>query len=619
MRLHWKLMLTYTSVIVLVVASVHLYLDRAMRAFLVGQLGDTLTREVRLAGAYLRRDLSDRPPPETLDGLADLLGQRLGVRATVTDGTGRVLGDSEVRLEDLAGLENHADRPEVREAWSGRMGRSLRYSATLKQEMLYVAEVVPGVGDGRVVMRLAMPVRDVGQIQKRIHDAIWAASVLALALALALAYGGSRFVSRPIVDMTQVARAVASGDFTGETQAPGVSVRELRDLAGALDGMRRQIQERIGQITVEKSRLEAVLDSIAEGMLVTDRDGHVQMINRAFERLFGTTGPAEGRMPVELVRSGEVQEAIERTLATGRATTQGMTLPGVPEWHLDVHVAPILQEDACIGSVTVFYDITELLRLERVRKDFVANVSHELRTPLTAIKGCAETLVERALADRAVAERFVQTILSHSDRLQHLLDDLLDLSRLESGKLELAPEVCPIRRVVQTGVGSVVQSAEEKEIAINLDVPEEVEVRCDPKLIEQTLINLLDNAVKYTPNGGSVWVVVRSFVGTDSGSELSIPSVSPEAGERPAPDGEGAEARIVLEVTDTGIGISSDALPRVFERFYRVDKGRSRAMGGTGLGLSIVRHIVEAHGERVYARSELGKGSTFGFTLPVVV
>ncbi|MDA0748246.1 MAG: ATP-binding protein [bacterium] len=622
MRLHWKLMLTYACVIVMVMVFTHLYLARAMHEFLVGQLEEMLAREVRLTGAYLTQSLSGEGASDRLDGFADLVGQRLEVRATIIDGSGRVLGDSDVSLEDLPGVENHADRLEVREAWQGRVGRSMRRSDTVQKEMLYVAGVVPGLGDGRTVVRLAMPLEDVGEVRSRVNQVIWIATVLGLVFALVLSYGSARFVSRPIEGMTRVARRMTAGDFSETVLVPEFSSLELRDLAGALNEMRRQIQERVEQITIEKSRLEAVLASITEGILVTSRDGRVQMANRAFDKLFGATLPTQGRMPVELIRNGEVQETIDQTLQSGEAATQRMTMSGVPERHFDVHVAPILQEHACIGAVTVFYDITELYRLERVRKDFVANVSHELRTPMTAIKGCADTLAGGALADPSAAERFVQTILTHTDRLQLLLDDLLDLSRLESGKLDLVIEACRIRDVVGLAVSSVKQTADERKIALDVRVPENLHAHCDAKLIVQAVINLLDNAVKYTPSGGHVVVLTRQVeegeVGGEGRSTSALaPLVVPE--DR---DGTGAlrnknQSRFVLEVVDTGIGISSDALPRVFERFYRVDKGRSRSMGGTGLGLSIVRHIVEAHGERVYVKSELGKGSTFGFTLPV--
>lgn len=611
MRLHWKLMLTYVSVVVLVMASVHVYLDRSMHTFLVDHLTETLMREMRLA-----RTLAIEKARQTnlsLDQVADELGQQLAVRVTFIDPNGVVLGDSAVSEHGLGDLQNHADRPEVQAAWQKGQGWRVRYSQTLDTDMLYVASTLPGFQDGRSVLRLAMPLRDVGQMKQPVSRAIWMASALGLVLALLLAYGSSRYVSRPIVDMTRIARDVASGVYTQRHPA-GATSQELQDLASALDEMRRQIQTRIGQITLEKSRLEAVLTSITEGILVTEQSGRVSMANRAFEKLFGLTQNAVGRMPIELVRQRDVQEAIEQTIETGQVVFLDLMLTDGLERYLDVHVAPILQDGRCVGSVTVFFDITELRRLERIRKDFVANVSHELRTPLTAIKGCAATLADGALEDPVAAKRFVDMINNHSDRLHDLVEDVLDLSRMESGAMTLKLETCSVGELVGCALEQVRGRAKEKEIALHVDLDDGLQVRCDHKLIEQALVNLLDNAVKYTPEGGAVFVKAKHFTRSDkNGGGLASSEFYAESLEATHD-----VRRLAIEVQDTGMGIPLASISRIFERFYRVDQGRSRAIGGTGLGLSIVRHIMEAHGERVYVESQQGHGSTFGLTLPMV-
>ena len=546
----------------------------------------------------------------SFDQLADELGQRLAVRVTLIDTHGQVLGDSAVPLKGIAALQNHSDRPEVRGAWEKGQGWRVRYSQTLDADMLYVATTLPGLGDGRSVLRLAMPLRDVGQMKKPVSRAIWMASILGLVLALLLSYGSSRYVSRPIVEMTRIARDVASGVYTQRHPA-GATSQELQDLSAALDEMRRQIQARIGQITLEKSRLEAVLISITEGILVTEQSGRVSMANRAFEKVFGLTQDPVGRMPIELVRQRDVQEAIEKTMKTGQVVYLDLMLSDGLERYLDVHVAPILQEGRCVGSVTVFYDITELRRLERIRKDFVANVSHELRTPLTTIKGCAATLADGALDDPVAARRFVDMINNHADRLHHLVEDILDLSRMESGMLVVEPEVCLVQDMVGGAVEQVKARAVEKNIDLQVLLDDEIWVECDHKLIEQALVNLLDNAVKYTPVGGTVRVLANHFLKEDAkpaGADIAaVEENSKKLGGK----------RIAIEVQDTGVGIPLASMSRVFERFYRVDQARSRAVGGTGLGLSIVRHIMEVHGERVYVESQQGKGSTFGLTLPL--
>lgn len=607
MRLHWKWMLACLSVLILVLASAHLYLDHAIRDFWISHLEQRLLREVRFARVYLS-DLANTD--EKLIPLVNEVGLRLGVRATLINGQGRVLADSETDPSDLSALENHADHPEISAARQQGRGSSLRYSNILDTEILYVATAVPEIGDGHYVLRLALPLRDMGHIEQLISQAIWIVSILGLCLALLLAYATSRYISRPILDAIWFVRNIATGRLKHRTLRVG-STRELRELGAALDDMRRQVQTHIGQITLEKSRLESVLTSITEAILVTDQSGRILMGNQTFEKLFGVSGAIEGRMPIELVRHRDVQNAIDQTLKTGQAVFLGLTRSDDRERHFDVQIAPILQDDHIAGSVTIFYDITELRRLERIRKDFVANVSHELRTPLTTIKGCASTLADGALDDREASQRFVEMINTHADRLHNIVEDILDLSRIESGALPLETGVYPIREMINSVVGQIRPMAKEKTLTIEINIKENVQVQCDRKLIEQALLNLLDNAVKYTPEGGKVWIQTRDFKPVENDRENR--RNRPEENENQT-----RTRRIALEVKDTGIGVPLSDMDRIFERFYRADKGRSRAMGGTGLGLSIVRHIMDAHGERVYVESEQGKGSTFGLTLPGV-
>jgi two-component system phosphate regulon sensor histidine kinase PhoR len=603
MRLHWKWMLACLSVLVMALASAHLYLDRVIRDFWIHHLEQRLLREVRFARVHLSEMANT---DEDLIPLINEVGVRLGVRTTLINGQGRVLADSETDPSDLSTLENHADHPEISAVRQQGRGTSVRYSNTQDIEVLYVATAVPEIGDENFVLRLALPLRDMGHIKQRISQAIWMTSILGLCLALLLAYATSRYISRPILDAIWFVRNIASGRLKHRTLRVG-STRELHDLGTALDDMRRQIQTHIGQITLEKSRLEAVLTSITEAILVTDQSGRILMGNGTFEKLFGVSDAIEGRMPIELVRHRDVQDAIEQTLKTGQVVFLDLTRSDSRERHFDVQIAPILQDDHMAGSVTIFYDITELRRLERIRKDFVANVSHELRTPLTTIKGCASTLADGALDDREASQRFVKMINTHADRLHNLVEDILDLSRIESGALPLETGVYPIHEMINSVVGQIRPLAKEKTLTIEINIKENVQVQCDHKLIEQALFNLLDNAVKYTPEEGKIWIQTRDFEHVENDRE-----------NRRNEHGENTQTRIALEVKDTGIGIPLSDMDRIFERFYRVDKGRSRAMGGTGLGLSIVRHIMDAHGERVYVESEQGKGSTFGLTLPGV-
>ena len=439
-------------------------------------------------------------------------------------------------------------------------------------------------------------------------------------LCAALAGGGGGLamgvvLARPLRGVVDAVRTMADGG-PGAWTPPRLPPTELLELQRALGELHARQGRDTSELRAEIERLEVILDSITEGILVTDGDGRVLMANRALRDLYGLTGPPLGRRMVEAVRNAVVSDAIEDALAgRGPTSCEISEGTGTPRY-LDVHTAPIPGPEGVSGTVTVFYEITRLRRLERMREDFVANVSHELRTPLTAIKGCAETLADGALGDPAAARRFVDVIANHADRLTTLLNDLLDLARLESEQTTLEPTETRVSRLVETARDAVSKVAADKGIRLEAAVPDKLAVRCDRRLIEQALINLVDNAVKYTAEGGAVRISARRLPRPRAETELdgrgwSSPTVS-------RTDGEESLDAVVVEVADTGIGIPSDEVGRVFERFYRVDKGRSRVLGGTGLGLSIVRHIVELHGERVFVDTELGRGSTFGLTLRAV-
>lgn len=606
-------MLVTTLIVAVAGALLNAFIGTTLDAFLIDQTRAGLIRQTRLAALYVAEH-HDRQTPHRI---AAFIGDHLQVRVTIVDSDGTVVGDSRIRANDLSRLENHGQRPEVLEARAGGFGRSIRYSETLGIDMLYVAGAVPG--HAGMVLRLAIPKAELNAAADTVSGALWLSLLAGLAVTIVIAYVGSRVLTRQIRSLTQVVGGMAAGDVDERTEVGSSSTPEIRALVGAVNDLRLRTQTQIQEILVENSRLEAVLASISEGIMVTERNGRIRMTNRQFDRLFGV-GDVEtaGRMPIEVVRSADVQEAVTETLRTAEGRVLQVPLPGVLERHLDVHVAPIVQGGACIGSVTVFYDISEIRRLEQIRKDFVANVSHELRTPLTSIKGCAETLADGALDDGEAARRFVDAINAHADRLHHLVDDLLDLSHLESDAPAIERQVLDVGEVVSSAQETVRTQADGKEVAIVYEVGDGIRALGDPNLIRQAVTNLLDNAIKYTEPGGTV--TVRARVGARTDGAAGVPFASPEPAPGPFHDrGEGEQdvERVCLEVSDTGIGIPSENLPRVFERFYRVDRGRTRATGGTGLGLAIVRHIVEAHGERVYVRSELGKGSTFGFSLPL--
>ncbi|MDA0333690.1 MAG: ATP-binding protein [bacterium] len=458
---------------------------------------------------------------------------------------------------------------------------------------------------------------DPTQPTRRIGDPQFILLVLSLG---ALAGAGMAWaIKRPLVGLTRALRtaeaAWARGESTKLSAISPTPAQEVVDLYGAANALHNRQAEIATDLASENSRLEIIFDSISEGLLVTDRHGRLIAANRALRDLFGINWAVEGRPAVEAVRNAAVGDAIDQALL-GQTPECEITFAG--ERNLSVHAAPILASDGSgpVGTVTMFYEITRLRRLERMRADFVANVSHELRTPLTAIKGCAETLADGALQDPQAAARFVDVIATHADRLTRILEDLLSLSRLESEQTRVEMADANVQKIVQTACEAVSRIAADRKITVTTEIADGLRARCERRLIEQALINLLDNAVKYSPEGGSVVIRAKRQTRSSAAVELAGRLWSAGGSETTADEsGTRSDDAIVVEVADRGVGIPPAEVERVFERFYRVDRGRSRAMGGTGLGLSITRHIIALHGERVFVDSEFGVGSVFGFTL----
>ncbi len=445
--------------------------------------------------------------------------------------------------------------------------------------------------------------------------------LLVLSLGVLAGAGMAWAIKRPLVGLTRALRAAEAGWARGEsTKLSAISptpTQEVVDLYGAVNALHNRQARLATDLASENSRLEIIFDSISEGLLVTDRHGRLIAANRALRDQFDIDWAVEGRPAVEAVRNAAVGDAIDRALL-GQTPECEITFAG--ERNLSVHAAPILAADGSgpVGTVTMFYEITRLRRLERMRADFVANVSHELRTPLTAIKGCAETLADGALQDPQAAARFVDVIATHADRLTRILEDLLSLSRLESEQTRVDMAEANVQKIVQTACEAVSRIAADSKITVTTEIADGLLARCERRLIEQALINLLDNAVKYSPEGGNV--TIRAHRATRSAVDVEIKGRrwSSGGGEAAATENETAYSdAVVIEVVDRGLGIPPAEVERIFERFYRVDRGRSRTMGGTGLGLSIVRHAIGLHGERVFVDSDFGTGSTFGFTLAV--
>lgn len=516
-----------------------------------------LTREGRLVASMWA--LTVNP-----DSLADAIGQQLERRVTLIDSTGRVLGDADFDPPALQSLQNHSTRPEVIAAHRTGVGWSLRESASAGDRELYVAVRAP-LGTARVSMTTRALDGIVGGAKRDVATA----TLIAVLLALILTVQFARSVSRPIIALRDVAARLATGDLSQRPQLSAAG--EVGDLADALSRMAEQLEGRLAALRAEDALTSAVLESLNEGVIAVDRTGTVVRANaraRAMLPMPDATTFAATQLPrdrvlreaLESARRGEVSEPTEGIVA-------GRTMA--------VTARPL--RDA--GAVLTLLDTTALRKLEAARRDFVANVSHELRTPLTLVGGFAETLVEQHQPG-SQAYRFAEVIRTNALRMQRIVDDLLDLSRIESGGWVPSPHelaVAPVAREVRDAARA---DAERRDVTITAEVPEWLHVCADPTALRQVLGNLVSNAVRHSPGGA---VTIFGHV---------------------EPDG-----AVALGVRDTGSGIPAEHLPRIFERFYRADPGRSRDEGGTGLGLAIVKHLVEAHGGQVRAESAPGQGT----------
>lgn len=548
------------------------------------QISNRLRQEARLARSLL---VEDPDFPHDADRLADRIGTSLGIRMTVIAADGTVLGDTELNGLALAMVENHADRPEIIAALREGHGTSIRHSRTLGERLLYIATRIDPGNPERGVVRLAVALTAVSSAQEAIRLPILTAALLSIAAASLLGHFAAGRHAGRLRLLTRAASEIAAG--RSEARAAIAGRDEVSELGLSLNRMAENLEKRLTQLTQERYRLRTVLDGMVEGVLLTDATGRILLANGAFQRIFNAQQPVEGRRPLETARIPALQDAIDAAMQATLPITREINLGGDTAKVIRASLAAIREDGELRGAVGVFHDVTELKRLEQMRKEFVANVSHELRTPLTAIKGYAETLRDGALRDPKQAAEFVQVIDRHADRLKALIEELLDLSAIEHGKVRPEIKAVSLDEVVQQAVGTVKTIAEEKKQTIRVDIPSGTpRVMADRQRLPQVLINLLDNAVKFTPAGGTIAIFVRPVDG-----------------------------RLALSVRDSGIGIAAGEQDRIFERFYRVDVSRDRREGGTGLGLAIAKHLVQAMGGTIEVQSEAGEGTTFRVVLPL--
>lgn len=585
-KLHWKLTFIFCLLIITILIFVYAYLNSHLKNYLQQRIEYTLSNELSLSKNIIEDNLGRPVPAHGLQDIAKRIERSLNLRVTVIGPDGAVKADSEITDEELSGVENHLSRSEIQAAAKDGIGKSTRFSVTKKTNMLYMAAPLGARGEAGY-LRLAMHLSDIEAIEIKWRKILAAALALALLLTFLLGYAISVWISKPLERMSWIAGLMAKGDFSKKISR--YSDDEIGNLAKTLDYMAEELKNKMKKVSYEEAKLDAVISSMFEGVMLTDEKGSILMMNPSLRKLFLIDSATEGKRPIEILRNNKIQEIVDNIIKTSRRYAAEETLAGMPEEKtILINGAPVMRNNRMQGAILVFHDITELRHLERIRKDFVANVSHELRTPLSNIKGYAETLLAGALQDKNNSRDFTEIIHKESERLSKIIDDLLDIARIESGKMDMAFLAVEAGPLVTKVCDILKKSALDKSIRIDISIPGDTpKLLADEGRLAQVLLNLLDNAIKYTPEHGSIKVRASK-----------------------------ADGFVQFDVSDTGIGIPDNDIPRIFERFYRVDKARSRELGGTGLGLSIVKHLIQAHGGQVWVRSALGKGSTFSFTIP---
>ena len=584
MNIHTKLILNYMGIVLVILLAMYGYLDYSLKQNLSGRITDELTVQANLTREFLVEKLPDAFSYDVVDGFVDRLGTASASRARLTfiGVDGIVWGDTERDGHHLRDMDNHRNRPEVQEALTGRIGTIDRYSDTVMTTLRYLA--LPVVRDDEIIgiCRVALPMMEIDTAISRLRWLLLLAISAGLVFAILFSIITTNVTTKPIRDLTQATKSLAVGELNSRVSVAASG--ELGELSNHFNQMANRIETQIHEISRERNLRDSILSKMVEGVLLIDAQFAITYANSAAITMLGFPVHYQALSLVEIIPDPALKRLLRQVTDTGKAGFAEIMLVGPTERETEVIVVPVAGE-----YLVSLHDVSQLRKLERIRSDFVANVAHEMRVPLTSIHGYAETLLNGALKDTDANERFVEKILQQSARLSQLVSDLLDLSQLESGEVKLELKPCEINEFQGTILTLFEPVFEEANLTFAWSVPSHLPaVFADKQLIGQVLANLIENAIKYTPAGGGI-------------------TISAEAN----------DFEVIVHVKDSGIGIPAESLPRIFERFYRVDKGRSREMGGTGLGLAIAKHILLQHGGRIWVDSSPGEGSVFHFALPL--
>jgi two-component system phosphate regulon sensor histidine kinase PhoR len=579
--IRWRIAIPYVFLILVAMAGLAVHLSNLVRDAYLDSLEAQLSAEAKIIGDVVAPSMAQDKPGTTFDTQANHYADLLDARVTIIDIDGIVLGESD---KDRTQMDNHLFRPEVQQALAQGQGSSIRFSDTVEYDMMYVAQRVTWGGEAVGFARVALPLRQIEANVNRLRWAVFSAALLTVGGAALLAVFIAERTARPVRELTKVVQRMAEGDLHARL------LPTTRDEVGTLTRAFNQMSDRLrGTITMlveERGRLTAVMDNMADGVVITDGEGHVRLINPAAARILGADEEvAMGRSFAEVARDHRIidlwQQCREECEELVELVDVGHNRP-----FLQV-VVTALRDAEPGANLVILQDLTQVRRLETVRRDFISNISHELRTPLASLKALADTLHDGALEDPPAARRFLDRMEVEVDALTQMVQELLELSRIESGQVpfEIAPVF--VADVVNPPLERLRPQAERAELQLDVDLPSDLpRILADAERMQQVVTNLVHNAIKFTPPGGGV--AVSATVDQDE---------------------------VIISVRDTGVGIPADDLPRIFERFYKADRARSG--GGTGLGLSIAKHIVLAHGGRIWAESVETRGSIFYVALPI--